>query len=63
MHFQPLSPSPFPRKQGEGAICPSPLAGRGHRVGVHAPHLALRASRCAERVEFITRSRAWPNAH
>ncbi len=57
MHFQPLSPSPFPRKQGKGSDLPLPAGGEGPQGGVNAPHRALRASRCAERVKFITRSR------
>ncbi len=56
MHFQPLSPSPFPRKQGKGSDLPLPASGEGPQGGVNAPHMALRASRCAERVKFITRS-------
>ena len=56
MHFQPLSPSPFPRKQGKGSDLPLPAGGEGPQGGVNAPHMALRASRCAERVESITRS-------
>ena len=56
MHFQPLSPSPFPRKQGKGSDLPLPAGGEGPQGGVNAPHMALRASRCAERVKFITRS-------
>ena len=58
MHFQPLSPSPFPRKQGKGSDLPLPAGGEGPQGGVNAPHMALRASRCAERVKFITRSSA-----
>ncbi len=57
MHLQPLSPSPFPRKQGKGSALPLPASGEGPQGGVNAPHRASRASRCAERVEFITRSR------
>jgi len=55
MHFQPLSPSPFPRKQGKGSDLPLPASREGPQGGVNVPHMALRASRCAERVEFITR--------
>ena len=57
MHFQPLSPSPFPRKQGKGSDLPLPAGGERRQGGVNAPHMALRASHCAERVKFITRSR------
>jgi len=56
MRIQPLSPSPFPRKQGKGSNLPLPASGEGLQGGVNAPHMALRASRCAERVEFIVRS-------
>ncbi len=56
MHFQPLSPGPFPRKQGKGSDLPLPAGGEGPQGGVNAPHMALHASRCAERVGFITRS-------
>ncbi len=58
MLFQPLSPGPFPRKQGKGSDLPLPAGGEGPQGGVNAPHMALHASRCAERVKFITRSRA-----
>ena len=56
MHFQPLSPSPFPRKQGKGSDLPLLASGEGPQGGVNAPHMVLRASRCAERMEFITRA-------
>jgi len=56
MHFQPLSPSPFPRKQRKGSDLPLPAGGEGPQGGVNAPHRALRASRCAKRVKCIARS-------
>ncbi len=42
MRFQPLSPRPFPRKQGKGSDWPLPASGEGPRGGVNAPPMAVR---------------------
>ena len=56
MHFQPLSPGPFPRKQGKGSSVPPRWRGGTTGWG-SGDHRASRVACRVERAEFITRSR------